>query len=193
MPRPRTFDLDQATERALHVFWNKGYEGATLGDLTDAMGINRPSLYAAFGNKEELFRRALERYVAGPGAAAAAALEAETAREVALRLMRYYADAAGERDRPRGCLLVQGALACGDESRSVRSALTEARHGSEAALVARLERARREGDLAADARPSDLARYVLTVCHGLAVQAVGGATRQQLRRVVELAMRAWPD
>jgi AcrR family transcriptional regulator len=192
MPRPRTFDLDVAIDRALQLFWSKGYEGTTLEDLTDALGINRPSLYAAFGSKEELFRRALERYTEGPGAALAAALQADTAREVAFRVMRFYADAAGLPDVPRGCLLVQGALVCSDEGNSIQTALAERRHFMEGALAARLERAKREGDLPADAKPADLARYVYTVCHGLAVQSVGGATREQLRRVVQVAMRAWP-
>jgi AcrR family transcriptional regulator len=192
MARPRAFDPDVAVDRALHLFWSKGYEGTTLSDLTDALGINRPSLYAAFGSKEELFRRVIEKYVQGPGAAISAALEADTAREVVHRILRFYADAAGVPDVPRGCLLVQGALVCGDESQPVRAALAEKRHFAEAALTARLERAKREGDLPPDARPADLARYVYTLCHGLAVQAVGGATRDQLRRVVQVAMRAWP-
>jgi AcrR family transcriptional regulator len=192
MARPRAFDLDEAVDRALHLFWSKGYEGTTLGDLTDALGINRPSLYAAFGSKEELFRRVVERYAQGPGAAIAAALEADTAREVATRILRFYADAAGVPDIPRGCLLVQGALVCGDDSEPIRKSLAEQRRSLEAALTARLERAKREGDLPPDARPADLARYVYTVCHGIAVQAVGGATRDQLRRVVQIAMRAWP-
>jgi len=192
MARPRAFDLDLATERALAVFWRKGYEGTTLDDLTEAMGINRPSLYAAFGNKEGAFFRALERYVEGPAAGVTAALQAKTAREVVRRILCFYADAAGRTENPRGCLLVQGALACSDNSRSIRAALTEKRHFAEAALVERLERAKLEGDLSIEGQPADLARYVWTLCHGMAVQATGGATREQLRRVVQLAMRVWP-
>ncbi len=192
MSRPREFDVDHAVDAALQVFWQKGYEGTSLTALTDALGINRPSLYAAFGSKEALFLRAVDRYVAGPAAPVSAAMEADAARDVAFRMMRFYADATGQPDRPRGCLLVQGALACGEESESVKQALTDRRHLGEAALVSRFERARRDGDLPKDARPADLARYVWTVCHGLAVQAAGGATREQLRRVVDIAMRAWP-
>lgn len=192
MARPRAFDIDAATDRALLVFWQKGYEGATLDDLTAAMEINRPSLYAAFGNKEGLFQRALERYVAGPGAGATAALEEVSARAAVRRLMRFYADAAVHDERPRGCLLVQGALVCSDDNKAVRATLTDMRHHAEAALVTRLERAKREGELPADARPADLARFVWTICHGLAVQAAGGATCEQMRRVVQIAMRAWP-
>jgi AcrR family transcriptional regulator len=193
MPRPRNFDIDVATERALRLFWSKGYDGTTLEDLTEAMGINRPSLYAAFGNKEGVFQRALERYLSGPASGAAAALEADTAREVAHRLLRFYADSVGKPDRPRGCLLVQGALAAGDEAASIREALADQRRLGEDALIHRFERAKREGDLSADVSPTELARYVWTVCQGIAVQAAGGATREQLRRVVKHAMRAWPD
>jgi AcrR family transcriptional regulator len=193
MARPRTFDLDVATERALQLFWRKGYEGTTLEDLTQAMGISRPSFYAAFGNKEGVFKRALERYVAGPAAGALAALEADTAREVAHRLLRFYADSVGQPDRPRGCLLVQGALACGDEGASIRQALADQRRLAEEALVSRFERAKRDGEIPADVSPTDLARFVWTLCQGIAVQAAGGATRDQLRRVVAQAMRAWPD
>jgi AcrR family transcriptional regulator len=192
MARPRSFDVDDAVDRALHLFWSKGYEGTTLGDLTEALGVNRPSLYAAFGSKEDLFRRVLERYSEGPGAGLRAALEAKTAREVAHRVMRFHADAAGLPNVPRGCLLVNGALACGAETEAIRAALIKERRQIEVALAARFERAKKEGDLPADAKPAELARYVYTVCNGLSVQAVGGATREQLRRVVEMAMRGWP-
>jgi AcrR family transcriptional regulator len=192
MPRPRGFDVDVATERALQLFWSKGYDGTTLEDLTQAMGINRPSLYAAFGNKEGVFRRALERYVSGPAAGAVAALDADKARDVAQGILRFYADAVGQPDRPRGCFLVQGALACADEGASIRQALADQRRLAEEALIRRFERAKREGDLPADASATDLGRYVWTVCQGIAVQAAGGATRDQLRRVVAQAMAAWP-
>jgi AcrR family transcriptional regulator len=192
MARPRAFDIDEATDRALLLFWQKGYEGTTLGDLTAAMGINRPSLYAAFGSKEGLFQQVLQRYLAGPAAGAAVALEDASAREAARRIMRFHADAAVHVERPRGCLLVQGALACSDESQPIRAALADRRHFAEAALVKRLTRAKREGELGADARPADLARFVWTICYGLSVQAAGGATCEQMRRVVQLAMRAWP-
>lgn len=192
MARPREFDVDQAIERALHLFWAKGYEGTTLTDLTDTLGISRPSLYAAFGSKEELFQRALERYATGASAAVRAALEAPTAREAAYAVLRFHADAAGRADVPRGCLLVQGALACSEETEPVRAALAEQRRAGELATRARFEKAQRAGELGHDAKPADLARWVWTVCHGLAVQAASGATREQLRRVVEVAMTGWP-
>jgi AcrR family transcriptional regulator len=193
MSRARKFDIDEAVDAALHVFWRKGYEGTSLTDLTEALGINRPSLYAAFGSKEQLFLRAVDRYITGPAAPAAEAMKADAARDVVAKIMRFYADAAGHPENPRGCLMVQGALVCGDEAETVRKALVDRRHFAEAALVSRLERAKREGDLPKDARPADLARYVWTVCYGLAVQAAGGATRDQLRRVADVAMLAWPS
>ncbi len=191
--RPREFDVDKALDRALQVFWRKGYEGASLPELTRAMGINRPSLYAAFGNKEALFRRVLDRYAEGPAAYVRAALAEQTARAVAERILGGGVDLLTGPRGPRGCLLVHGALACGEAAEPVRRELTSRRAAAQAAIRRRFERARAEGDLPAGACPADLARYVVTVLHGLAVQAAGGAGREELRRVVEVALRAWPD
>jgi AcrR family transcriptional regulator len=190
--RPREFDVDLALDRALRVFWRRGYEGATLLDLTQAMGIKRPSLYAAFGSKEELFRKALDRYVEGPAAYVREALNEPTARAVAERLLAGAVDLFTDRRNPRGCLVVQGALACGETAESVRRELAARRVAGEVALRQRFERARADGDLPAEADPADLARYVVTVTRGMAVQAAGGASREDLRRVGELALRAWP-
>lgn len=190
--RPREFDVDQALDRALRVFWRRGYEGATLPDLTKAMGINRPSLYAAFGSKEELFRKALDRYAEGPAACMREALNEPTARAVAERLLDGAIDLVTDRRNPRGCLMVQGALACGETAESVRRELVARRVAGEVAVRQRFERARADGDLPAEADPADLARYVVTVMRGMAVQAAGGASREDLRRVAEMALRAWP-
>ena len=190
--RPRQFDVEQALDRALKVFWRKGYEGTTLPDLTRAMGINRPSLYAAFGSKEELFGRALDRYAEGPAVYFRRALDEPTARAVAERLLGGTVELLTGRRTPRGCLAVQGALACGDAADSVRRELAARRAAGEAALRRRFERAKADGDLPADSDPADLARYVTTVVHGMSVQAAGGASREELRRVVAMALRAWP-
>jgi AcrR family transcriptional regulator len=190
--RPRAFDLDRALDRALQVFWRQGYEGASLSDLTKAMGINRPSLYAAFGNKENLFRKALDRYAEGPAACTRAALDEPTARAVVERLLHGVVDLLTDPCTPQGCLAVQGALACGDAADAIRQELISRRAAGEAALRQRLERAQADGDLPAEANASDLARYVTTVAQGMAVQAAGGASRQDLRRVVDMALRAWP-
>jgi AcrR family transcriptional regulator len=191
--RPRAFDIDEALDRALRVFWRKGYEGTTLLDLTEAMGINRPSLYAAFGNKEELFRKALDRYAEGPKALLRAAIGQPTARATAERLLRGTADSLTNPENPPGCLAVHGALSCGEAAEPIRHELNRCRAESEAALRDRFERAKSEGDLPPGAEPADLARYVATVVQGMAVQAAAGAARDDLQRVVEMALRAWEN
>jgi AcrR family transcriptional regulator len=190
--RPRAFDPDAALERAMHVFWAKGYEGAALSDLTRAMRINRPSLYAAFGNKEQLFRKVLDRYMDGPLAYFGKALAAAKARDVVEQIFFGAAKMASDPRNPAGCLVVQGALACGDAARSVRKEIAALRAAAKAALRRRFQRAKREGDLPKNADPAELAHYVMTVLHGMAVQSVGGASRDQLRRVAQIALRAWP-
>jgi AcrR family transcriptional regulator len=190
--RPRAFDVDRALDRALHLFWRKGYEGTSLSDLTRAMGLNRPSLYAAFGDKEALFRRALDRYADGPAAHVRAALDQPTARAVVDHFLRRMADLITNPRNPAGCLNVQGALACNASAEPIREQLALRRAAGEKALRQRLKRAKAEGDLPRDANPTDLARYVATVAHGMSVQAAGGASRSQLRRVVQTVLRAWP-
>ena len=190
--RPRAFDPDVALERAMHVFWAKGYEGAALSDLTRAMRINRPSLYAAFGNKEQLFRKVLDRYASGPLAYFDKALSAAKARDVIEKILLGAANMASDPRLPAGCLLVQGALACGDSARPVQRETAARRAASEVALRRRLQRAKREGDLSPRAKPAGLARYVMTVLQGMAVQGANGAKRDQLRQVARTALRAWP-
>ena len=191
--RPRAFDPDAALDAALDVFWRKGYEGASMPDLTEAMGINRPSLYAAFGNKEALFRKVLDRYASGPAAYVQAALQAPTARACFERLLAGAVEALTNPKTPRGCLAVQGALACGDAAESVRKELCARRGQAESLLRDRFVRARNEGDLPKACDPADLAKYATTVLNGLSVQASSGATRGQLRKVADLALRAWPE
>ncbi len=190
--RPRAFDADTALEAALRVFWTKGYEGTALSDLTAAMGINRPSIYATFGNKEALFRKALDRYSERMTNYTAEALKKPTARAVAERLMVGTADLLSCPGNPKGCLMVQGALACGEEADPIRKELISRRATGEAGLRERFERAKLEGDLPAGADASDLARYVMAVMHGMSVQAAGGASRAALQGVIDLSLRAWP-
>jgi AcrR family transcriptional regulator len=190
--RPRAFDPDTALEAAMRVFWTKGYEGTALSDLTAAMGINRPSIYATFGNKEALFRKALDRYSARMTNFTAEALKMATARAVAERLMVGTADLLSCPGNPKGCLMVQGALACGEEADPIRKELIARRATGEAALRERFGRAKAEGDLPAGADAGDLARYIMAVMHGMSVQVAGGATRGELQGVIDLALRAWP-
>ena len=190
--RPRAFDPDQALDRALQVFWRKGYEGTSIDDLTAAMRINPPSLYAAFGNKEALFRRALDRYEALHEASWREALDAQTGYEAIERLLMRSAASLGDKRNPPGCLMVQAALCGGEECEPVMKELAARRDASLALIRERLRRAKREGDLPEDADPATLARFVGTVLHGMAVQAAGGAGRKELERVVATAMRAFP-
>jgi len=191
MGRPRIFDVDQALDRALQVFWQKGYEGASLSDLTAAMGINRPSLYAAFGNKEALFRKALDRYEAGRGGFRHEALSEPAVRTAVEQLLRGTADFLADRRNPQGCLMIQGALACGEDAEPVRQELIARRAAGEAEIRERLERAKAEGDLPTGLDPADFARYLAAVLQGMAVQAASGASREELQQVAGLALRVW--
>jgi AcrR family transcriptional regulator len=190
--RPREFDLDEALNRAMQVFWQKGYEGASLTELTEAMGINRPSLYAAFGNKESLFKKALDRYGEGPACHVHKALQEPTARAVADYFLRGSVDLLTNPQTPHGCLAVQSALACGKEAEPVKQELNRRRTEVECAIRKRLERAKEEADLPASADPADLARYLCVVSNGMSVQASAGATREELLKTVAMALLAWP-
>ena len=190
--RPREFDVDKALDLALQVFWRKGYEGTSMADLTETMGITKPSLYSAFGNKEELFRKALDRYVDGPGGYFQVALAKPNARAVVEHLLYASADAVTDPNHPPGCLAVQGALSCGDAAESIKQELMSRRAKGEQDLRQRFERAIAEGDLPEGSDAADLAAYVSAILQGMAVQAAGGTTREKLRRIAEMALRTWP-
>ncbi len=189
--RPRGFDVDEALDEALGVFLKKGYEGAHLADLTRAMGINPPSLYAAFGSKEGLFRQVLGRYVDQRDDLLRHALAAPTAYETVERLLTGSAERQTPGDRAPGCLLVHGALACADQADPIRHELKQCRRTGELALAERLSRARTAADLPETVDPDGLARYVYAVLNGMAVQAAGGASRAELLGTVALTLKAW--
>lgn len=153
------------------------------------MGINRSSLHTAFGDQEGLFRKAVDRYMAGPAAYVRDALELPTARDVAERLFQGALESLTDPRTPQGCLLVQGALSSSKAADPIRRDLTARRIAGESALRERLKRAISDRDLPADANAGDLARYVATVIYGMAVQAASGATRKELQRVIEFAAR----
>jgi AcrR family transcriptional regulator len=191
--RPREFSTDRALQRAMEIFWRKGYEAASLPDLTRAMGINRPSLYAAFGNKEQLFRRVLDRYDGVVATFVATAMEAQTAKEAIEQLFRGSVRFHSSRDHPRGCLLMQGTPACGDAADPVRREIVSRRLATEAAIRDRLEQARAHGELSSAVRPPDLAKFITALVHGIAIAAANGATRPQLQTLAEMAIRACTD
>ncbi|MEU5553692.1 TetR/AcrR family transcriptional regulator [Micromonospora sp. NPDC047793] len=190
--RPRGFDAEAALQKAMTVFWKQGYEGASLADLTEAMGISRTSMYAAFGNKEQLFHLALQRYEEGPGAYVVQALGAPTAREVATAFLTGSVQANTRPGCPAGCLGVQGALVVGETGQVARDTLAAWRARGQQHLRDRFQLAVEKGDLPADADPDLIARFVMTIANGMAVQAAGGATREDLQRVADAALRHWP-
>jgi AcrR family transcriptional regulator len=191
--RQREFDADQVLDEAMKVFWRKGYDGASIGDLTEAMGIQRPSLYLAFGSKEELFAAALARYEEGPSGYLAAALQLPTSREVAKALLRGAAELHSDPASPAGCLTVGGAAVGEEAAGGPAGQLATARNEAEKRVAERLRRAVTEGDLPKDADPAALAAYLRTVTYGMAVQAASGASREELGAVVDQALRTWPS
>jgi len=190
--RPRTFDPDKALDRALKVFWKKGYEGASLPDLTKAMGINRPSLYAAFGNKEALFRKALDLYEREKLDYIGKALEQPTARKVAEVMLHGAIDNVVSAGEPHGCMGVITSVACGPESQSIREEVVKRGEAGKRALTARFERAKEEGDLPAHLDPEGLMRVLIAMLQGISVQANQGATREELEHLVETGLMIWP-
>jgi AcrR family transcriptional regulator len=191
--RPRAFNPEEALAKALLVFWRRGYAGASLSELTAAMGINRPSLYAAFGNKEELFHKALDLYLGGPANGSSEALQETTARAVLEHLLNRLVALLSDPDHPAGCLLVKGGLSSGKADDSIRNEMIKRRLAGEIALRERFERAKAEGDLPANSDPARLAFYVTTVTQGMTVQAVNGTDQNELCRLVEMVMQTWPS
>jgi AcrR family transcriptional regulator len=190
--RPRSFDEDEALDRAMHVFWRKGFEGASLNDLTAAMKIQPASLYKAFGNKRALFEKALARYLAGPVAFVHDALSEPTAFAVANRILRQTAELFTEGQSRRGCMTIHAALAGGVEGAPIRRKLIALRVKEQDALRRRFDRAKSEGDLTKDADADDLARFVTTIYQGMTVQAIDGASREDLLRLADTALLIWP-
>ncbi|HEX8478377.1 MAG TPA: TetR/AcrR family transcriptional regulator [Telluria sp.] len=192
MGRHREFDVDKALDAALAVFWRKGYEGASYTDLTQATGVERPALYAAFGNKEALFGLALARYYDRYLHYFPAALAQPTSRQVVADILAGAAELHTRFDDRRGCLGVLGALAGSDAAAPIQQSLMVARAGGAAALVQRLEQARMEKDLPQDANVDALAAFIMTLLSGMAVQAKTGADRATLEAVAAQALTSWP-
>ncbi|WP_230480409.1 TetR/AcrR family transcriptional regulator [Sphingomonas sp. Leaf21] len=190
--RPREFCTDKALAAALRVFWSKGYEGASMSDLTEAMGITKPSLYAAFGNKEALFHKALDLYEAEKMAYIRESLQEPTARAVAEHLLRGAVEAQTSKSEPQGCLGVIHSVACGAEAESIKAEVVARRASAQAALLSRFQRAKEDGDLRDGVDPDGLTQYLYALLQGMAVQAGSGATRAELETLVETGMALWP-
>lgn len=192
--RPRTFDRDLALTAAMNVFWTLGYEGASLADLTQAMSINRPSLYAAFGSKEKLFAEALALYEEIEGGVIKRMLDdAKTARAGVEATLRHNARVYVEAGRPRGCMIVLSHLVGTPESAEIRALLIARREAGEAELRDRIERGRMEGDVPTEADSTKLAAFYTTILQGMSIRARDGATDAELSGIVTIAMGVWPE
>jgi len=189
--RPRGFDRDQALYRAMNVFWERGYEGTSIADLTATMGIAAPSLYAAFGSKEQLFREAVELYDSLEGAAERALHDAPTAREGIEAMLRGRAADYTDPHTPAGCLIVLGATAHAPGNRRIAEYLGGWRRETTATLRARLARGVDEGDVPPNVDVDALAAYFNTLLEGLSIEARDGASREQLDATIDCAMAAW--
>ena len=189
--RPRSFDREQALERAMEVFWEKGFEGTSIADLTEAMGINPPSLYAAFGDKERLFLAATERYLSMRGDSCP--YDDEPTAEGAVReLLTYMAEELTGSGHPRGCLMVMSVATSTNASAELQAALARKRAESRGHLKARIERGIRDAELPRDTDAGELADFYFTILSGMSLRAKGGTTRKSLLAIVKTAMRAWP-
>lgn len=190
--RPSKFDPEASLEIAMGLFWAHGYEGTSIAELTDAMGINKPSLYAAFSSKEELFEKALQQYIAGPIAFISVAFDEPTAYRMVEKLLWESAKSLTEPDRPHGCMINIGSLSCGVQTEAVKQLLIKQRQTLEAALIARMQRASLAGELDEGTDPAALAKYIATVHQGMSVQAASGASRESLLAVARTVLSLWP-
>lgn len=191
--RPLSFDRDAALEQAMHVFWERGYEAASIADLTAAMGITPPSLYTAFGDKEKLFLEAIERYALGPGSAGPRALKEEpTARGAIQRWLHESAEELTRSCHPKGCMVVMATTNCSIAAEHVQAALTKRRAAAIANIRSRIQHGIDNGELPADTDAKALSNFYSTVYQGMSMQAKDGATRASLLATVDAAMRAWP-
>jgi AcrR family transcriptional regulator len=191
--RPLSFDRDAALETAMHVFWERGYEAASISDLTAAMGITPPSLYTAFGDKEQLFLEAIERYALGYGSAGVRALQEEPSARGAIE--RWLLEAANELTQPchpKGCMVVMAATNCSAAAERVQGALLLRRTEAIANVGRRIQGGIDDGELPPDTDAQDLANFYATIYQGMSMQAKDGATHESLMATVRTAMRSWP-
>lgn len=187
--RPREFDTEEALDKAMHLFWEKGYDGTSLAELATVMGITKPSLYAAFTDKQHLFEAALTRYAEGPNSFAIRAHKLSKAKAVVQALLEGAVNVSTCKTGPRGCMFTQASMANDPE---VRDAATENTQRGERMLEQRLLKARDQRELPRQTDCAALARYYTTVALGITVRGASGSSRSELRTVVEESMRAWP-
>lgn len=191
--RPRQFDKELALDDALKLFMEKGYEATSVTDITKALGINRPSVYAAFGNKEQLFSQVLARYNLGPAAYLKQALSEKTSRLVVRKMLMQSVELlTSAPEMQRGCLAIQSSISSELASVGIQQKIVEALHESELNIQNRFNTAITECDLPIDADAWLLTKYVTTIHKGLSIQAANGACKEELAGVVDIVLKSWP-
>jgi AcrR family transcriptional regulator len=187
--RPVSFDRDAALEAAMLLFWERGFQGTSMADLTQAMGLNPSSIYAAFGNKHALFQLAVKRYMDSRAQYAKKALEQPTLKKVVYALFDGTVAFLTTTGHPPTCMTLAGAIGCGVEATRARDLLTEIRKQNQAAIKERLLKARKSGELSKRINVDDYARYLSSILAGLSVQAANGSTKAELKRTAQMALR----
>ncbi|MFI6055593.1 TetR/AcrR family transcriptional regulator [Streptomyces violascens] len=185
----RAFDRDRALATALDEFWTHGYDTTSISSLTKAMGINPPSLYAAFGDKRQLFDEAVQLYVR---TYAAAPLQGPDARTAVAAMLRHLAADYTDPDHPPGCFIITGATNCTPGSQEVKAKLRAMRDEAKAAIAARIRTDMETGQLPPHTDADGLAAFYAAVIQGMNQQAWDGTDRETLNRVADMAMAAWP-
>lgn len=187
--RPAAFDYDHALQNAMQVFWRHGYEGTAMRTLMDAMQMNKASIYAAYGDKQSLFNKAIECYLAGPASFIKEALTQASAIDMVAQLLTQAAQVLTDDTHPPGCLITQGALSCSAEAEAVKQQLGGYRRALESQLAVRFAQAQATHEISASADPHALAKLVMTLHQGMVVQANHGASTAALLQIAEMAVQ----
>ncbi len=187
--RPISFDKDAALEAAMLLFWERGYEGASMADLTHAMGLSPSSIYAAFGDKQNLFALAAKRYLENPAQYAARALAEPTLKGVIRALLENTVEFLTTPGHPPTCMSLAGAMGCSVDATPARDLMTEIRRQNEVAIRERFLKARKSGELPKSINVDDYTRYLSSVLAGLSIQAANGSTKAELKRTAQMALR----
>ncbi|NDL62673.1 TetR/AcrR family transcriptional regulator [Acerihabitans arboris] len=190
--RPRSFDRDAVLDRAMRLFWLRGYESTSMAELLKVMQVTTPSVYSAFGDKEHLFLEAIRRYVDGPARYQAEAFKEKTARAAVERMLDQAVESIADAGTPPGCMLALSIINCSAASEPVQKIVTEARREAEQALRRRIEQGIAEGDVPARTDAAALAGFFATVLYGLSIKAKEGVSAREARAVADTAMRVWP-
>ena len=171
-------------------FWERGFEGTSMADLTQAMGLNPSSIYAAFGDKQALFSVAVKRYMDDPGTICdESAGGADTQKGVIRALFDNTVEFLTTPGHPPTCMSLAGAMGCSVNATPAKQLMTEIRKQNEAAIKSRLLRARKSGELPKEINADDYTRYLSTILAGLSIQAANGSTKAELKRTAEMALR----